>query len=213
MSDVKVTDRISEMIEAVNAAPFRDMPAMFASNESLIEDCIRMARNYYLEQEREPSDEMQPTWHLLSGNNQTALIVTPFIGPDENVKDLVAMTIRKFISETHVKRYAFMSEAWLATSSKEQWKNNKLPPSQRSDRVEVIIIMAQGRDDEGLMKAFEIVRDWETGKVTDLKPYQTDMPGSNRVGGGRFANLYDDPDNESIDQMIARLEADDAQGN
>lgn len=177
-------DRIKKIIEELNAAPKRPIPDKFADTDVMIGMSYEMARDYLVGSN---DNELAPTWSMVTENGQTVLVTTPF--GDGDSKNAVANGMRKFMREAKVMRYTFTTEAWIASTTKEEWETDKRPPSKRDDRMEIVMVVGCDRSGASV-KIYEIVREWETGKVTNLKPLDPErtMDGFE----GRFANLLAD---------------------
>jgi hypothetical protein len=131
------------------------------------------------------SEELMPIWHIVpEGDAPHVIVATPFGGEDQ--KDMIAFAVQKLMKEHHAVKYAFMSEAWMAQVSKEEWDADQTQPSQRPDRIEIVMIFAQGHDEKPIQRSWKILRG-EDGKTcigleampdTDYEELQ-----------GRFANL------------------------
>lgn len=179
---------IENLVEAVNAAEPQPIPAEFATLEAMLDNEFEMARRYFIEK---GNDELYPTWTMLTASGQTMVVVTPFEGGGEN-KPVVAAAMRMLMARTHVLRYTFASEAWAVAATEEERQSgdfDETPPSQRPDRVEILVIL--GSDNAGNTRArtYEMIRD-DAGKLTDLRLRE---PPSEAKGEatftGRFANL------------------------
>jgi hypothetical protein len=75
------------------------------------------------------------------------------------------------------------------TSSPRRWdKGDRRPPSEREDRIEVVLITVADKSGSWV-RTLEMVRDWETGKVIELKQQKEFKDEAHE---GRFANLLAD---------------------
>lgn len=121
--------------------------------------------------------ELTPAWCLM-GPDGFKIVATPFIG--EESKEPVARAMRQLMCEWSTERYTLVHEAWLAHGP------SKLEPRKRDDRIEVVMVL--GCDREGShIRSYEIVRDWNSGVVTSLKPL--DDEGDQIMASGRFCDL------------------------
>lgn len=151
-----------EMIDAVNAAEAREVPADLADVDLMIGHDYEMAKDYLVGHK---DRQLLPTWSILAGNGQLALVATPFDG--ESQKEMVAQAMQKMMGEMNAIRYTFASECWMAKVDKDEWEKDKRLPSERDNRIEALVII--GCDRERVSSAmYEIVRDDE-GCVVELK--------------------------------------------
>jgi hypothetical protein len=96
--------------------------------------------------------EVLPMWHAIQGNGEHILIATPWESDDE--KEIAIGALRQMFVERHVKRFAFIVEAWVA-----EVKNLDGPrPSKHPDRREVLMISAEDRSGESIMGYYYILR-------------------------------------------------------
>ena len=107
--------------------------------------------------------EVLPMWHAVFGNNEHALIATPWSNQEE--KEAVVKGLRKMFAAKQVKRYAFIVEAWIAQVgpsdldegvTRGEYKGP--PPSQHPDRREVLMITAEDRDGSQIIGQYFILR-------------------------------------------------------
>src|SRR5688500_10431927 len=108
---------ITDMIKQVNAAPAVAIPEEFADRDRFMAKAYEQASAFLI---GKPNAEIAPTWATLAGNGQVAIVVTPF--GDEKTKDFVAQTMRQCMRGVKATSYTFMSEAWMAAVTKEQWE-------------------------------------------------------------------------------------------
>jgi hypothetical protein len=130
------------------------------------------------------SEELMPIWHIVPEEGPHVIVATPFQG--DASKDMVAFAVSRLMKEHHAVKYAFLSEAWMAQVNKEEWDADQTQPSLRPDRIEIVMIFAQGHDEKPIQRSWKILRG-EDGKTcigleampdTDYEELQ-----------GRFANL------------------------
>jgi hypothetical protein len=96
--------------------------------------------------------EVLPMWHAVDGTNKHVLIATPW--NDDHEKDIVVKGLRRMFAANHVKRYAFIVEAWVA-----EVKTLDGPrPSEHPDRREVLMIHAEDRSGESIIGYYYILR-------------------------------------------------------
>jgi hypothetical protein len=129
------------------------------------------------------AEQLIPLWHIVPEEGPHVIVATPFQGGDS--KDMVAFAIQKLLKEHNATKYAFLSEAWMAVANKE-WKDGDTPPSERPDRIEIVMVMAQGYDEPTLQRTWKILRgeDGETCVGLEEMP----QPSYEELKS-RFANL------------------------
>lgn len=178
-----MSNPIQDMIEEVNQqAAEPTVPESLSSNEVAQEHALTFLKKLYLE---DGLEELIPQWIIVAGNNHIVELLTPFEGSES--KDLTALGLRRVMAEVHAKRYLFMSEAWVVSRNSLSDINGR-PPSQCEDRIEVVVVVA-GDHDETTSKTYELIRDWESGKVIELKDTGHDHAGGTL--GGRFAGMLE----------------------
>lgn len=137
-----------------------------------------------------PIGDFQPTFvGVTKGGNRLPL---PAHWSNNRQKDIYAMLTRATFKAIGVTRYALVSEVWIAVEPGDKDHppdmNNMIPPSQRPDRTEAIMIQAF---DKGAMKSVSVIipitRDSD-GKPTLGEPKTEEM----ELTTGRFANLLED---------------------
>lgn len=92
-----------------------------------------------------------------------------------------------------VKRYVFVCEAWTISRDSKSALQDKMP-SDCDDRIEVVFIDVRDRDGDFCWEAYELVRDWTTGKVIELWPHfsrHPDEQGDLKGMGGRMMNFFE----------------------
>jgi hypothetical protein len=126
-----------------------------------------------------------PTFVIESASGAIAIIATPWTS--ERDKEMVVYALRATMRKAGVVRYSFVSEAWMATAPPGAEFNARLAdhemPSQRPDRVEVVIISASDKT-EVKSAMLRIVRG-EAGTVVRL---DRDLAETKQIKG-RFADL------------------------
>lgn len=177
---MKNENEIEELVENVLSAPPQPLPEIFADSDLMMGGAYEMAKEYLV---GHSDRQLTPTWAIATENGQTLIVATPFVG--ENAKELVASSMRKLMKLIKAVRYTFTTEAWVAKVSEDEWRKDKRPPSERDDRVEVVLIA--GADLSGsFAKSYEIHRNGETGAVEGLKSLSESPM---RDFEGRFGNL------------------------
>jgi hypothetical protein len=138
-----------------------------------------------------PGASIMPSFVIESANGEMAIIATPW--SSERDKDITVFALRATMRKGGAVRYSFISEAWMATAKPGQEKLARLPagemPSQRPDRIEVVIISAS--DDKEVRSAMLRIIRGEGGTVIKLV---RDRAEAKHVEG-RFADLLK-PDSE-----------------
>jgi len=132
----------------------------------------------------EATGEVLPMWHAVPAQGQDLVIATPWSDDDE--KEATAQAIRQIFDRAQVKRFAFISEAWVAsmrpgTSLEEA---NHTRASQHPDRREVLMINAEDRWGNAISGCFYILRP-EHGPAK-LSPLQMSDYDTTK---GRFAGM------------------------
>lgn len=104
----------------------------------------------------------------------------------EQAKDMASMKIRFIASNNTVYGLVFMSEVWMAKAeSKEELESEDfIPPSQREDKQEALMVTFESEGDN-IMTIYDIVRN-DDGVVVGFKEQVNDDIGSFE---GRFANF------------------------
>ncbi len=194
-------------VDTIGKGPKRDLPVDFETVNGLIDHMTRYVRDYWLgEDARDKDDAKKQFLPMVTAVCANGDIVPMMIGTnfDEDSKDDLVEMCQINFNKWGVVRYVFASEAWLASyegdaARAELDKKDRLPPSQVESRVEVMTIQAVDRDGTHAFAALEMVRDWSTGLVTDLKEFQIERavppdmrkPGSQMQFKGRFSTLMD----------------------
>jgi hypothetical protein len=158
---------------------------MTTTQTPTLADLVRMAREQAERILIGTTDELMPLWHIVPDGDAPHVIVgTPFEGGPS--KDMVAYAVSQLMKEHHAVKYAFMSEAWMATVNKDDWDENGPPPSERPDRIEIVMVLAQGYDEPTIQRTWKILRG-EDGK-TCIGLEEMPDPAYEEIKG-RFANL------------------------
>lgn len=128
-----------------------------------IERVMDVYRAFY----EKTNDQMSPFCTLFDRDGEITTILQMPMGNDEQ-KDQGVLALTMAMVATKSFGYVFTSEAWLKVISKAEAKDGiKVMPRDSEDRREVVIVEAHTYD-EDLISVFDIVRDWNTGNVTDL---------------------------------------------
>ena len=102
-----------------------------------------------------PDHEVLPMWHAVAGNGENVLIATPWSSDEE--KDAAVRSLRMLFARDQVKRFAFITEAWIRQArSMDDALDGRV--SEHEDRREVVMISAEDRDGSMLMGWFYILR-------------------------------------------------------
>jgi hypothetical protein len=142
-----------------------------------LKELFEFAREKSADLFRETGD-VSPLWHAITGDNEHALIATPWTSDDE--KDATLQDIRRLFAEYNVKRYAFICEAWTY-ATRDKWEaTHGVRPSEHPDRREVLRIHAEDRDGSTLSGMYYILRP-EHGPAK-LSPFQQDDASIVQVG-------------------------------
>jgi hypothetical protein len=133
-----------------------------------------------------PDHQLQPMWILVTENNHLVPVLGDFDSADTKTASI--NRVKQLCAILKVKRYVFISEAWMARLGKDQEICKKLQDgdmqvSQLESKVEVLILIAGDKESE-TTRVFEFVRDWSTSEVKELIKCE-DFPDLS----GRMANL------------------------
>jgi hypothetical protein len=104
------------------------------------------------------------------------ILAIPALWSDEIGKVVMCATISAEFKERGVTQYAFISESWAAVMSTIPTKQHEMPCN-RTDRKEIIVTLVVDKNGKET-SALELVRDWNTGKVVELKPWGPSSGGS-----------------------------------
>jgi hypothetical protein len=181
-------NQIRELVNRINAAPVEPIPEKFSTVDKMIENAFDFAKDQMIGSDEDGDEsQMLPTWVLLTQNGQTIIMATPFDNGAMG-KDMVAEVVKKLMTEAHVIRYTFASEAWVATQTTPP-SSHDLAPSERNDRREVLMITGADRKNGERIRIWNIVRD-KDGVVTDLT-FEKEMEGLSAGSEGRFTGLLE----------------------
>jgi hypothetical protein len=187
-----MTNPIRELVDKLNAAEPEPIPEAFSSVEKMMDKALDFARDMIIgTNDDEDESAFAPAWAMVTQNGQTVVVMTPFVGGPE-AKDAIAEGMRLVMKEAHVIRYTFTSEAWTA-SQRAPFNPGDLPPSERNDRKEVLMITGGDRVTGTKIRLFDIIRD-EDGVVTELKfdKKHSDLQTDSSCGAeGRFTDMLE----------------------
>jgi hypothetical protein len=173
-------------------------PPGHESAEALLDHLTDYARTIYLAPDATAETQLRPMVIACCANGDVVPLVNVGLF-DADEKDAWADMCRKVFKEWNVKHYGLIVEAWAATPRADDLtlsgglKENAMRPSERDDRVEVVMITAEDRRGRTKGRTLEIVRDYATGKVADLRPILEDI-GEEAMLRGRFASLLKEPE-------------------
>jgi hypothetical protein len=189
----------------IGKGPAKPVDPSHASTKALVRHLRRYAKDWWLkapdDERNDKSRSFAPMIIAVCANGDLVPVVAA-MAFDEDEKEHFALHMRKMFQEWNVVRYAFMSEAWVATyEGPDPRVDGGLPehlkPANRHDRKEVITICAASKNEESDFYALEMIRDWNTGLVVDLVPLDTGMRGVPKGRGlkmsGRFMELLEPP--------------------
>jgi len=117
--------------------------------DELLDQAAERARSVLL---GKPKASLMPTW-IIQAKDKTTLVGTPWDGDED--KTIMTLAIRAMLKKEQAHSYSFMSEAWMAHESLSHPIG--LSPSQREDRIEVLIVTAFDRQG-GKVRFYEIKR-------------------------------------------------------
>lgn len=172
-----------ERIAIVAQEPMGPVIEEYTSNKKAL-DHLQVFANAVLLSEKDAS--ISPMFVLSLPNNELIPLVMPM---EDDYKDTAASLVRTLGIVTKAVRYTQITEAWCKSVQQEDFqafKEGKVQVRDCQDKTEVVILLA-GDSEETIMRTLEIVRDWNTGAVTELKLLHDDIPAQ-----GRFANLLQD---------------------
>lgn len=169
-----MSGQFDEVIAKIKSAEPKPIPPELADLDGLIDVARQYAERILTEN---VGAELGPAWCIVTKNGASVIISTPFLGPES--KEVIAQTMRWLMGQIGAVRYSMVSEAWASQSQSD------LEVRKRDDRVEIVLVVA-GDESRDLTATFEIVRDWETSAVTELKPL------GQGEAKGRFCGLLGD---------------------
>lgn len=167
-------------VKNIGKGPVKKLPEEFRSSQSLHDHLVAAHRTFYANGDKDAM--LKPMLMVVCANGDIVPILTEF--SDEDGKEKFAATMRRAFRTWNVIRYAFVSESWMATYDDRSLSGGM--PSQREDRKEIVVTFAMERDGASVMSVLELIRDWNTGKVSELR----EMDGFDGPPSGRFAQLF-----------------------
>ena len=192
--------------DEIGKGPKKDLPIEFETVNGMLDHMVNYIRDYWLgPNARDPKDKDKSFTPMITAVCANGDILPIVIGSsfDEDSKDDLVEMCQKNFQKWGVVRYVFASEAWIASytgddAQKAMKDPNRPMPSQMENRIEAMTIQAIDKDGSQASAALEMVRDWQTGLVTDLKEHMMDRavppdmrkPGALKLAG-RFASLLD----------------------
>jgi hypothetical protein len=153
-----------------------------------LDEMVRHAREHASRVMVGSKAELTPAWALITAKGDIEIFATPWGNARE--KHMVIETMRDVMREKRCTAYSMVTEAWLAHATAEEMKSAEysgLPPSQRSDRREAVVIMAANKDGEHRYETLMTMRAGD-GTCAELRP----LSGSEDRFVGVFDNLLDD---------------------
>lgn len=119
--------------------------------ENLFEHAKTQAREIFLDQ-----GNCMPVFITLDPT-----MIIPFVFGDNNEKRILADAIRAIFKQEKVSGYVYVFEAWMAMEKRGDRKtidtDKLVPPSQRPDRTEAIVIMAENKNGETMNGIYPII--------------------------------------------------------
>lgn len=153
-----------------------------------LEAMMRLARDQANRVMVGTKDELTPVWLLVTGAGKIEIFATPWGNTRE--KHVVIETMRDVMREKRVTAYSLLTEAWMARATPEEAKEGGyigLPPSQRPDRMEAVVIMAANKSGEHRYESLQTMRAAD-GTCAELRQLST----TEDRFTGIFDNLLDD---------------------
>lgn len=105
---------------------------------------------------KKPLEENMIGFFVLAGMGAATILHIQWDGAQE--KDQAAYALRKFMQNEMIDAYSFITEAWVAIAKPEEKEgfDFSVPPSQRPDREDVLIITSVLRNGETRMTRFGV---------------------------------------------------------
>jgi hypothetical protein len=116
-------------------------------------------------------EQLLPSW-LLASLGDVLIVATPWGNDDD--KHLVIRAMREVMQEKQVHAYSILTEAWMVHEripdgqTADSFEYRGLPPRERPDRLEAVMITAEDRYGGHRNRSFEILRD-KKGRCVELK--------------------------------------------
>jgi hypothetical protein len=185
-------------VTKIGKGPKKPLGKDYRSVKNLAAHMVQYLRDWWADPEQDGSSEFRPMVIAVCKNGDIVPIVVD-ASFDEDNKDAFVEQCRTMFKVWGVERYVFTSEAWLAESRQEDTSRG-VPkedmPSQREDRLEVTIVTAIERG-KSVFTCLEMIRDWDTGKVNELREMKEifGAPVSQLEGlsKGRFSTMLEEP--------------------
>jgi hypothetical protein len=137
---------------------------MNLTKEEALADLNECNRAFYLEHKMQ---DLQPMFFLFR-SSETIPVLCPF--DDDRSKDLAISVLRRKVRELgDVYMYAFISEGWALRLPPGSDPSKSVRPSKSDQRIELVTTMVVHRDGTRLSDMHELIRDWKTGHVIELK--------------------------------------------
>jgi hypothetical protein len=120
-----------------------------------------------------------PAFSILKPDQTVAIVGTPWANDEE--KKTMLLWMKQYLKDEGSIAYCVVGEAWLATYSQVELRNDFVMPSKSDRRIEVVIAVAADREGHKVMRAHEIIRNTD-GAVIGFAEAQaptsfTDMAG------------------------------------
>ena len=138
-----------------------------------LDEMVKLAREHATRVMVGLQDDLTPAWLLITAKGDIEIFMTPW-GNDRE-KHLVIETMRDIMREKRATAYSMLTEAWMACATPEETKSGDysgLPPSQRADRQECVVMMAADKAGDSRYQSLETVREAE-GKCIELRQLST----------------------------------------
>lgn len=170
-------------VTQIGRGPKVEMDPIFGSVQTMCDYMTAQHKEYFAHADAEADDQYRPMLFAVCENGEIVPILTDFQSDEQ--KDFFCAQMAVAFKLWRVVRYAFAMEAWFTDNVTEE--NKHIAPSQRDDRKEMIFTSVIDKDGSTAFSSLEMIRDWTTGKVTELRDTTDRFKGTDF--GGRFANL------------------------
>jgi hypothetical protein len=129
--------------------------------EEALKEISSLHHQYY---RSDCNESFPPSFMLYRSNGPIWLLYNNFSRPAE--RDAIVGRLRRIIREAGgVYMYSVTAESWCAHAS------SNVRPSKCENREEIIWTIVEHRDGRRACGIWELVRDWATGRVTELKEW------------------------------------------
>jgi hypothetical protein len=160
--------------------------------DDLIERAFDRARDRLVLGERE--QPLPPTWFFVMPDGSVREGETPFADMSADPhgdmqKEAVAKGTGSWMRASGVTAYAYVSEAWAVESRD---ADDPRRPSERPDRIEIVVALAESADGEQRAAAWKMVRG-ETGRVVHLRAKEAPTSLAGDKLKGKFFGLLNKP--------------------